>query len=35
MFPFFYKSAGTCIIKFVLAIVEISGQNDVKHLYRF
>jgi len=35
LFSLFYKSAGTRSIKFLLAPVEISGQNDVEHLYRF
>jgi len=30
-FPLFYKSAGNCSIKFLLAPVEISGHDAVEH----
>jgi len=35
VFPLFYKLAGTRSNKFLLAPVEISGQNAVEHLHRF
>jgi len=35
VFPLFHKSAGTRSIKFLLAPVEISGQNAVEHLHHF